>query len=372
MSKGKGTDKRRGVLFVMLLSLLIITVVGFEASTAAAAGPKPIELKWANFQTKEADSIPPLMEWLKAIETKSKGALKAKMYFVGEIADTKDLVHLCRTGSIDVISTPPVYYTGMFPLNAVLQMYYPLNKTVDQAVYSWRGLFRDIPELQAEFAKQNMYVLNRACLGVYNLVSKKPVRNLADLKGMKLRIIGGDYPAEMTKAAGAVPVFQAVQDMYEGFMRGVTDGILLGVPAIDAYRLTEVGKYIGFPIGSVLGWSNSINLDVWKKLTPELKGILQETATEWGARDLQNMLDNEGRISAKLKGQGIQFPEFDKKDYQTIIEKAGNPYEHCRKYLVTQGKVDATVVDRYLKRWKELNQEYEKNYLVPGKKWQYK
>ena len=364
--------KRGSGLVVMLLALVIVTMVGFEASTAAAADPKPIELKWSNFQTKEADSIPPLMEWLKAIETKSKGALKPKMYFVGEIADTKDLVPLCRTGSIDVISTPPVYYTGMFPLNAVLQMYYPLNKTVDQAVYSWRGLFRDIPELQAEFAKQNMYLLNRACLGVYHLVSKKPVRNLADLKGMKLRIIGGDYPAEMTKAAGAVPVFQAVQDMYEGFMRGVTDGILLGVPAIDAYRLTEVGKFVGFPIGSVLGWSNSINLDVWKKLTPELKGILQETANEWGARDLQNMQDNENKISTKLKGQGVQFPEFDKKDYQSIIEKTGDPYDHCRKYLVTQGKVDAAVADKFLKRWRELNQEYEKNYLAPGKKWQYK
>lgn len=364
--------RRVSGLVVMLLGLVIVTIVGFEASTAAAADPKPIELKWANFQTKEADSIPPLMEWVKAIETKSKGALKAKMYFVGEIADTKDLVHLCRTGSIDVISTPPVYYTGMFPLNSVLQMYYPLNKTVDQAVYSWRGLFRDVPEVQAEFAKQNMYVLNRACLGVYHLVSKKAVRNLADLKGMKLRIIGGDYPAEMTKAAGAVPVFQAVQDMYEGFMRGVTDGILLGVPAIDAYRLTEIGKYIGFPIGSVLGWSNSINQDVWKKLTPELRGILQETAIEWGARDLQNMLDNENKISKKLKDKGVQFPEFDKKDYQTIIEKAGDPYEHCRKYLITQGKVDTAVTDRFIKRWQELNQEYEKNYLAQGKKWEYK
>ena len=36
-------------------------------------------------------------------------------------------------------------------------------------------------------------------------------------------------------------------------MRGVTDGILLGIPAIDAYRLTEIGKFVGFPIGSVLG-----------------------------------------------------------------------------------------------------------------------
>lgn len=370
MSKGKGSDKRRSVVFGMLLSLLMMTIVGFEVSPVAAAETKPIELKWANFQTKEADSIPPLMQWTKDLETRTKGAVKVKMYFVGEIADTKDLVHLCRTGSIDVISTPPVYYTGTFPLNAALQTYYPLNKTVEQAIYSWRGL-REMPEIQGEFAKQNIYCLNRASLGIYNLVSKKPVRNLADLKGMKLRIIGGDYPALMVKAAGAVPVFQSVQDMYEGFMRGVTDGILLGVPAIATYRLTEVGKYIGFPIGAVLGWANCINLDVWKKLTPEVKEIFQQTATEWGARDLQFLLDNEVTFTKKLKSQGVQFLAFDKKDFQTIVERAGDPYEHCKEYL-SKNNVDAAVAGNFIKRWRELNQEYEKNYLAPGKKWQYK
>ncbi len=117
MAKGKGIDKGVAGLVVLVVGFLIFTAVGFTASSVSAAEIKPIELKWANFQTKEADSIPPLMDWLKAIETRSKGALKPKMYFVGEIAETKDLVPLCRTGSIQVISTPPVYYTGIFPLN---------------------------------------------------------------------------------------------------------------------------------------------------------------------------------------------------------------------------------------------------------------
>ncbi len=371
MTRGKGVEKRFGVS-VGLLGLLFTALVCSGPSTASAAAQKPIELKWANFQTKEADSIPPLMQWLKEIEVKSKGALKPKMYFVGEIAETKDLVPLCRTGSIDVISVPPIYFTGLFPLNGAPQSYYPLNKTVEQAVYTWRMGLRDLPEVQAEFTRQNLYCLNRSSLGIYKLISKKPVRNLADLKGMKLRIIGGDYPAEMVKAAGAVPVFQAVQDMYEGFMRGVTDGILLGTPAIYAYRLNEVGKYIGWPIGGVLGWANCINLNLWKKLSPDMQKLLQQTATEWGARDLQAMLDNENTFAQKLKDAGVQFLDFDQKDFQAIVDKAGNPYVHCKDYLVKQGKVDPAVADKFVKRWQELNSEYEKNYLIPGKKWEYK
>lgn len=370
MAKGKRDDKRLGLGFVVLLFLFFSMIFGFEASTVAAADTKPVELKWAVFVTRDLHSMPPLIQWTKDIETQTKGAVKIKMYFSGEIAQTKDLVHLCRTGSIDVISTPPVYYTGLFPLNGVLQTYYPLNKTVAQAVYSWRGLLRDVPEIQGEFKRHNMYLINRSCLGTYKLVSKKPVQNLSDLEGMKLRIIGGDYPSKMVKASGAVAVFQAMQDVYEGFMRGVTDGVLLDVPAIATYRLYEIGKYVGFPWGSVLGWSNSINLDVWEKLTPEVKEVIQQTSIEWGARDLQNMLTNEIKYTEQLKQQGVQFLDFDKKDYQTIIEGAGDPYEHCQKFLLN-AKVDPKVVDNFIKRWRELNEEYEKNYLIPGKKWQY-
>ena len=72
-----------------------------------------------------------------------------------------------------------------------------------------------------------------------------------------------------------------------------------------------------------------------------------------------------------MDDDGVQFVEFDKKDFQTIVERAGNPYVHCKEYLA-KNNVDATVISNFIKRWQELNQEYEKNYLAAGKKWQYK
>ena len=331
MLNGKRKDKGFGFAALIGLSSLAALFLGLGVTSTAAAA----DLKWAVFVTKDLHSMPPLIQWAEEIEKKTNGAVKNKLYFAGEIAETKDLVHLCRAGSIDVIATPPVYYTGLLPLNAVLQMYYPLNKTVEQAVYTWRGLFRDIPEIQGEFKQHNMHLLNRSCLGTYKLVSKEPIRGLADLTGKKLRIIGGDYPSRMVKASGAVAVFQAMQDVYEGFMRGVTDGVLLDVPAIATYRLNEIGKYVGFPWGSVLGWSVSINLDAWNKLSPDSKAAIEATSVAWGAADLQNMLNNEVKYTEQLKAGGVQFLDFDQKDYQSIVNGAGDPYEHCRNSWLT-------------------------------------
>ena len=128
MTKGKNSYKRSGGLVLSLAVLVLVTIFSIEAPTAAAADAKPVELKWAVFVTQDLHSMPPLIQWTEDIEAQTKGAVKIKLYFAGEIAETKDLVHLCRTGSIDVISTPPVYYTGLFPLNAVLQTYYPIKQ----------------------------------------------------------------------------------------------------------------------------------------------------------------------------------------------------------------------------------------------------
>lgn len=364
----KSTRQLRLTVF-LLAALFTVASLLTTVSTVEAA-KDPVEVKWAVFVPRELHSMPPLIEWSKQIEEKTKGAVKVKMYFAGEIAETKDLVSLARKGSIDIISTPPVYYSSIFPLNGVLQAYYPLNKTVEQAVYTWRGLFRDIPELQEEFAQQNMFLINRSCLGLYEMISKKPVKNLSDVEGMKIRIIGGDYPSSMVKAAGAVPVFQSMQDVYEGFLRGVTDGILLDAPAIATMRLAEIGKYVGFKWGSVLGWSTSINMDTWNALSPEAQEAIKQTSVTWGEADLENMLANELKYTEQLKKQGVEFIDFDEKDYQTMVSKAGNPYEHCKQALLGLG-VAEEVADRFVKRWKELNEEYEKEYLATGKKWQY-
>ena len=82
------------------------------------------------------------------------------------------------------------------------------------------------------------------------------------------------------------------------------------------------------------------------------------------------MLTNENKYTEQLKKEGVQFLEFDQKDYQTIIDRAGDPYEHCKKRLI-DAKVDPEVVDKFIKRWRELNEEYEKKYLSTAKTWQY-
>ena len=365
-----GSSRKKECCIVAMM-VFFLFFIGFDVCKAAAP-PKVKELKWATFFP-EADYNAQLLKQLRNdIEAHTHGAIKPKLYYAGQIAETKDLPGLCRSGAVEMTTSAPLQYPSIFPLNTVLQMVQLVFKTTEQVAYTWRGLLRDVPEIQGEYAKQNQYCLTRACLSMYYTLSKKPIRNLADLKGVKIRALPGKHASELMKSIGATPIMIAPAEIYEGLMRGVLDAVMMPVQAFESLRFYEAAKYVSLPYGANPGFYTNINLDVWNSFTPEIKGAFTKAAMEYGVRDLELQVGSENKSIESLKKKGVQFIEFDKKDLETLIAKAGDPWAAAKDYAINELKADAAVVDKLVKRWRELTDEYNQRYLSTGKKWEYK
>ncbi len=350
--------------------VVILLLIGFTVCKAADL-PKVKELKWAVFFPAADYNSPTLKKFRDDIEAFTNGSIKPRLYWVGQIAETKDLPDLCRTGAVEMTTTAPSYYPSTFPLNATLQTFPWVFKNPEQAVYAWRGLLRDFPEIQGEYAKQNQYCLNRSALAPYDTLSKKPLRNLADLKGLKIRVTGKRFSKLMEKA-GAVPIFIAAAELYEALMKGTIDAVMLTLQTFESLKFYESAKYVSLRIGCVPGFYTTINLDVWNSFTPEIKKAFARAANEYGVRDLELQLTTGNKTMESLKKKGVQFIEFDQKDWKTLISMAGDPWVDAKEDLIKDMKVDAAVADRFTKRWHELTVEYEQRYLSTGKKWEYR
>jgi len=137
-------------------------------------------------------------------------------------------------------------------------------------------------------------------------------------------------------------------------------------------KIYEVAKYVTFDFGTIVGWQNSMNLKVWNSLTPEMQNGIMRAATEFSARDLELNLTSEKKSMDSLKQKGVQFIAVDQKEQKAFLDKAGDPWAAAKDFLAKDLKVDAAVADRYLKGWRELNNEYETKYMRTGKKWDYK
>ena len=77
------------------------------------------------------------------------------------------------------------------------------------------------------------------------ITTKKQIKTTEDIKGMKLRILGGP-PTDQMKALGAVPLLMPMPDSYQALDKGVIDGMDISWEGILSFRLYEVVKYYTF------------------------------------------------------------------------------------------------------------------------------
>jgi TRAP-type C4-dicarboxylate transport system substrate-binding protein len=127
-------------------------------------------------------------------------------------------------------------------------------------------------------------------LGVFThgpgqMFTKKPIKTLADFKGLKIRSGGGASELVVT-ALGGSPFFKPAGESYELLKSGVADGIFFPVESIVSFKLeTVLGQATLFPGGiysSAFGFF--MNQDKWNKLSKQDRDIIEKYSYEYVAR----------------------------------------------------------------------------------------
>ena len=137
---------------------------------------------------------------------------------------------------------------------------------------------RTHPGNDGELKKNNIKLLSVQALRASGVFSKEPVRSIADLKGMKLRVLG--YQAELLAALGGVPVSMATSEIYEAMSKGTIDGHIHNSPAIIAFGTFELAKYytefnFGDPVFLI-----GMNQNTYNRLPDNVKKVIEEMMVE--------------------------------------------------------------------------------------------
>lgn len=116
--------------------------------------------------------------------------------------------------------------------------------------------------------------------GYRQLYTKRPVRKIEDLKGLKLRVPPSPARILAWQRLGASPTPVASGEMYMALKEGVVDGIELEELDLHAAHIDEVAKYATLTSHDAIFVSVAINKKFWESLTPEDRKILQAAAVE--------------------------------------------------------------------------------------------
>ncbi|MDC7785024.1 TRAP transporter substrate-binding protein DctP [Rhodoplanes sp. TEM] len=271
------------------------------AVMALAAGPalaEPVTLKLSFFSNDtEVNYAKVIKPWVDAVNADPSGAVKIDAYPNGALGKSLPAQpQLVLDGVADIAFINPSLVPGRFP---------------DDQVFELPGLLKDLGEgtkLYAELVKSNSlrgygdyHVIGSFMNANYNLYSRRPIRSNADLKGMKVRIVG-PIVGQTVKELGMVPVLMPPNEIVEAIGRGTVDAATLVPAAVIDFGVDRVTSHsylldLGAgPLGVVM------NRARYEALPAEAKAVLDKYSGAW-INDLyvKALLAHNAEIIARFK-----------------------------------------------------------------------
>jgi len=165
---------------------------------------------------------------------------------------------------------------------------------------------------KTEFERMGVYLAHVDCTSHYNIISRKPIRRLEDLRGIKIRAPGGPV-AEIFLELGAVPVAITVAEMYVALQRGTIDAVAAAGPDMVSYRLHEIATYYTEVDINLLGLQFCLNRRAFDSLPADLRETLYALFRVRSQMVVQNYYNGRGleRAQNTMRDAGVQTIALD-------------------------------------------------------------
>jgi TRAP-type transport system periplasmic protein len=208
---------------------------------AARADDKTFVMKLGTATINEAQH-----EWCKrfvaAVEKDSGGRIKGEIYPASQLGPIPREIEGVQFGAIQGYIGPPEFLVGVDDRFEVLSAPGLIN---DMAHGIRAASDPELQKLMFSFgAEKGIHGVGLWVSQPSSIISRTPVRHLADLKGKKLRVLAADMQQEMLKRLGASPIAMTLGDVLPAIQQGTIDGAVLATTVDATMKMYDAAKYI--------------------------------------------------------------------------------------------------------------------------------
>jgi TRAP-type C4-dicarboxylate transport system substrate-binding protein len=316
-------------LLIPLVAVLVGSLM-FGVSSISFAGPKVWKLKLAH----EGPVVGTFhkygkVPWVKDVEKATHGKVKITIYPSQTLCKAKDTLEAVRSGIADIGRVYMGYFPGVFPLSEHIYLPFLGITSAETAGRICWEVYEKFPEIQAEYKRQGVKPLAIPTTDINFIVTtKKPVRKLEDIKGLKLRVPSG--PAtDMMRHLGATPMLVPMPGCYINMQKGVMDGMGDLAYAVTTYKHYELVNYMTMvPLfcGSFLF---VVNDNVWNSMPPDVQNQVMSVSgrslSERMGREVFDRSAKEMPDKIKQAGYSPEYIYLSPQEQARWVEVAGKP-----------------------------------------------
>ncbi|RLA91795.1 MAG: TRAP transporter substrate-binding protein DctP, partial [Deltaproteobacteria bacterium] len=159
------------------------------------------------------------------------------------------------------------------------------------------------------------------------LVTKRPIRSLNDLKGLKMRMPSLKTYFETWKALGAKPTVIPWAEAYLALKKGVVDGMDSPLGSIYGMKFYQAAHYITMTNHLVAPFNILVNEKSYQKLPKSYQKILLEAGKEAGDYYSKLVVDSFKVDKVKMEKAGVKFIEIDTTPFAQEAAKVAERFE---------------------------------------------
>ncbi len=333
----------------LVILILLVPLTGCKQSPPDQL--KVIELSYSIFFPPTHIQCVTADAWAREIEKRTNGRVKITIYPGGALTAAPQCYEGVVNGISDLGMSCLAYTRGRFPLleGLDLPLGYPNGMVATQVA-------TDLVEKYKPAEVANTHVLYLHAHGPGLLASKKPVRVLEDLKGMKVR--GTGLSLKIVEALGGTPVAMAQPDTYEALQKNVVDATLCPIETLKGWKQGEVISSVtdATAVGYTTAMFVVMNKQKWEKLPADIQKVFTEVSREWVKKhgEAWDKADADGREFVKgLQREVITLPAEEQQRWKKAVEPVLTAYVAATKEKSLPG-------EQFLKDAQDLIAKYSK------------
>ncbi|MGC3963113.1 MAG: TRAP transporter substrate-binding protein [Rhodocyclaceae bacterium] len=301
---------------MMRVSKIVAALLTVGCMGTAMAQQK-IELRASDIWGDDYPTVKALRHMGELLSERTKGRLSIKVYSNGSLGNEKEVLEQVKIGALDMVRV------NISPLN---------NICPDTMVPALPFLFRSIDHMHKALDGAPGEKILTACegqgyvglayydSGARSIYAKKPIKSLADTKGLKLRVQQSDLWVAVAQAMGANPTPMAMGEVYTALRTGLIDAAENNIPSWESGKHFEVAKIYSKTEHSMAPEVVLISKRVWDKLSPDDQKLVKQAAKDSVPYNRKLWAEREEASLKIVTAGGGTVVDVDKKPFQDAMK----------------------------------------------------
>ncbi|MDY7002140.1 MAG: TRAP transporter substrate-binding protein [Thermodesulfobacteriota bacterium] len=331
---------------------ILVAMAAVLVLWSAPASADPVKLSYANFPPAITFPCVQMERWKTEVEKQTNGKVLIETYPGGTLLGAKNMLSGVMQGQADIGCLCMSYQPGVFPLTTVLGVPVGFTKSTVASMTLW-----DLWEKYQPKEFSGVKVLALFTTAPSNIMSKVPVRSLADLKGLELRASGG--ASKVLSMLGAVPVSMPMPETPDALQKGMVKGLLSSLEVLKDFNFAEYCRYETLTNFQVYPFAVVMNKDKWNALPSDVKTVFDGLRVEqslWTGEYMDGHVQ-ESLAWSKEKYQ-IEVISLPESEQAQALETLSGMVDEWKKNAAKSGVPTEAVFNDML----SLKAKYEKQY----------